>query len=100
MGVVVLHVLGQDDLELAAVEDEHPVEAFPADGADKSFGEGIGPWCSNRCPDDLDSLGVEDVVEAGRELGVPVPYQESDWASPLAKHRRQISGLLDHPRSN
>jgi hypothetical protein len=41
MGVEVGHVLGQHDLKLAPVEDEHPVQQLAAEGADPSFGDGV-----------------------------------------------------------
>ncbi|MDT5000435.1 MAG: hypothetical protein QOK12_2540 [Mycobacterium sp.] len=43
MVVEVRHVLAQHCLEVAAVEDQHPVEQFAADGADPSFGDRVGP---------------------------------------------------------
>ena len=42
MIVEVRHILGQHCLEVAAVEDQHPVQQFAADGADPSFGDGVG----------------------------------------------------------
>ncbi len=41
MSVVVLHVLGEDGFEVAASEDEEPVQALSADGADKPLGDGV-----------------------------------------------------------
>ena len=43
MPVVMTHVFRQDDFEMAAPEDEEPVQAFPADGADEPLGDGIRP---------------------------------------------------------
>lgn len=40
--VVVVDVGAHDPLELAAVDGQEPVEAFASDGADPSFGEGVG----------------------------------------------------------
>ncbi len=45
MVVEVGHVLGQHSLEVAAVEDQHPVEQFAADGADPAFGDRVSPGC-------------------------------------------------------
>jgi hypothetical protein len=38
--VVVLDEDAQDALEVAAVEDQQPVEAFGADGSDEALGDG------------------------------------------------------------
>ena len=39
--VVVLDVGAQDVLEVSAVEDQQPVEAFGADGSDEPFCDGV-----------------------------------------------------------
>ena len=83
MAVVMIDVLGEDDFELTPGEGQHSVEALPADRADEALGEGVDPWGSDRRADDPDPLGAKDLVEAGRELGVPVPHQEPDGSSPL-----------------
>jgi hypothetical protein len=41
--VKVRHVLGQHCREMPVVEDQDPVQQFTADGADPSFGDGVGP---------------------------------------------------------
>jgi hypothetical protein len=42
VGVVMLDVLGEHGLQMAAAEDEHPVEAFPSEGADHTLADGVG----------------------------------------------------------
>lgn len=42
VSVVVGHVLAQDSLELAAVNDQHPVEALPAEGSHPTLGVSVG----------------------------------------------------------
>ena len=42
--VVVIDVLGENEIEQAATEDQHPVETLAADGPDERLGEGIAPW--------------------------------------------------------
>ena len=66
MTVVVGEVLDQDLLKMAATEDEEPVQALPADGADEALGEGVRPRGLNRRLDDPDALGAEHVVEGRR----------------------------------
>jgi hypothetical protein len=41
VGVEVRHVLGWHSLNLALVEDQHPIQQLGADGADPSFGDGV-----------------------------------------------------------
>ncbi len=41
--VVVLDLLGEDGFEVAAAEDEHPVEALAPDGADHALADGVRP---------------------------------------------------------
>src|SRR2546426_5449282 len=43
-GVVVGEVRAQQAAEMALIEHDDVVQAFPADRADQAFGEGILPW--------------------------------------------------------
>ena len=45
MVVEVRHVLGQHCREMAAVDDQHPVQQFAADSCDPSFGDRVRPGC-------------------------------------------------------
>src|SRR6516165_1141504 len=45
--VVVVEVLGEDRLQVAARENEQVVEAVLADGADPALGERVRPWGAN-----------------------------------------------------
>ena len=42
-GVVMLLVLGQDGAQVCLVQDQGPVEEFPAQGADQAFADCVGP---------------------------------------------------------
>ena len=70
--VVMGDVPGQDAFEAPTTEDQRSVEALTADGADEAFGEGVGPWCPDRCANDADTFCLVDLAEARVELGVPV----------------------------
>jgi transposase len=61
--VEVADVDAEDVLELAATEDQEPVEAFPAHAADPAFGVGVCVRRLDRCSDDPDALAAEDAVE-------------------------------------
>jgi len=78
-------------------EDQHPVEALTADGADEALGEGVGSGSSDRGADDVDTFRLEDIVEAGDELGVTVTDQELDGKDPILQCQGQVSRLLDDP---
>ena len=64
--------------EMAAVEDQQPIEALRSDGADESFGDRVRLRRSHRRADDLDSFASEDGVEIARELAVAIPDQEAN----------------------
>jgi hypothetical protein len=60
--VEVADVGAEDVLELAATEDQEPVEALPADAADPAFGVGVCVRRLDRCSDDFDAFAAEDAV--------------------------------------
>jgi len=72
VAVVMLDLPGENGFKLTPGEDQHLVEALTADGTHESLGGGIRPWSPNRCADDADPHGAEDLVEAGDELRVSV----------------------------
>jgi hypothetical protein len=47
VAVVVVDVGREDSFEVAAVEDQEPIEARMADAADPAFGEGVRSGCTN-----------------------------------------------------
>jgi hypothetical protein len=57
-------------LEMAAVEDQQPVETLRSDGTDEALGDGVRLRRSQRRADDLDPFASEDDVEVTRELAV------------------------------
>jgi hypothetical protein len=54
VAVVMVDEGPEHPLEIAAVEDQQPVETLGSDGADEPFGDRVGPRRSHRCADDLD----------------------------------------------
>jgi hypothetical protein len=62
LGVVVLDIGAEDSREVSAVEDEQPVEALGADGADEALGDGVGLRCADWRAQNPDSLAAEDLV--------------------------------------
>jgi len=76
MAVVVPDVGAKRALELAAAEDQHPVEAIAPHRADEAFGDSVGLRGLHRCSDDRDALASKDLVERVGELAVAVVDQE------------------------
>jgi hypothetical protein len=88
----VREVLGEDLLEMTAIEDEEPVEALPADAADEALGKRVRPCFSRGRLDEPDALGMEDLIEVGGELLVPVPEEELDCSGALGEYQVQVAG--------
>jgi hypothetical protein len=73
--VVMLDVGAQYVFEVAAAEDQEPVETLVADGADESLCIGVRLRRLHRRMDHLDSFTAEEFVEGGGELAVAVVDQ-------------------------
>jgi hypothetical protein len=89
----------EDAFEVAAVDDQEPVEAFGADGADEALGERVRLRRSHRRLDDLDSFAGEDGVEVAAELDVAVADQEAKRPWSLVERLGELTCLLRDPRS-
>jgi hypothetical protein len=76
--VVVLHVGREQLLEMASPEDHHTVEALGSRCADPPLGIRVRLRRPPRSADDLDALGLEDLVEARSEALVAVVDEEAD----------------------
>ena len=70
------HILGQHSLEVAPVDNQHPVEDFSADSADPLFNNRVRRGCSDRGTEDADAFAGEHGVEDAGELAIPIPDQE------------------------
>jgi hypothetical protein len=81
--VVVAAVDAEHALEVAATEDEDPVEAVGADSPHPAFGVGVRVWRMDGCADHLDPFGAEDVIEGVAEFAVTIVDEKRDgWSSP------------------
>jgi len=97
MPVVVIHVFGEHGFEMAAAEDEEPVQALSADRADKPLGDSVRARRPDGCLDDPDPFGGEDGVEGRGELGVPISDEEFGRRRPFRQVVAEVAGLLGHP---
>jgi hypothetical protein len=95
--VEVADVDAEDVLELAAAEDEKPVEALSAHAPDPAFGAGVRVRRLDRRSHDLDAFTVEDAVEGAAELRVTVVDQEARPRAALVEVHEQVARLLNHP---
>ena len=95
VGVVVLDVDAQHALEVAAVEDQQPVEAVAADGADEALGDGVCLRCPHGRLDDPDAAGAEHLVERAAVLAVAVADQEAHAL--VREVEAEVACLLGHP---
>ncbi len=100
LSVEVPGVPAEDSLELAMTDDEDPVEAFCPHRPHPTLCVGVGPRGSNRRLDHSDALAVEHCVEAGGELGVPVPDQELDGATAVGEITGQVVSNLGDERGS
>src|SRR6266508_4691575 len=71
--LVVVQGVGREDVsEVAAADDQDPVETLAPDAADPALGMRPRPRRSHRRFDHTDALGAEDLVELAGELAVAV----------------------------
>src|SRR5215472_1550320 len=96
--VVVVDELRRHALQVPPAEDQEVVEALAPRCANKSLGHGVRPRRSIGQAHNLHAFRAEDLVECGRELGVPVSEQEL-LGSQLAVLQLpgQVARLLEHP---
>jgi hypothetical protein len=97
VAVVVLDVCVEDACEMMRTDDEEMVEAFPADGAHPSLGEGVRVRRSHRGADDLGADRAPHVVEGPGELGVTVADQVRDATPAVLEAGGEVAGLLGNP---
>jgi hypothetical protein len=65
--VVVREVLRKDLLEMTPTEDEGPIEALPAHGADETLGDRVRSRSPNGRLDGPDALRAEDLIKAAAD---------------------------------
>src|SRR6266511_5373185 len=84
----------EDMLELAATEDQEPIEALPTHAADPAFRVGVRVRRADRCADDGDLFALEDAVEGAAELRVAIVDQEARPLATLVEIHQQVARLL------
>jgi hypothetical protein len=74
---IVIDVDAEHSFEVAAVEDEQPVQTLGAHRPHEALRDRVRLWCSHRCLDDPNALAAEDLIERAAVLAVPVADQEA-----------------------
>ena len=97
LAVVMVDVDTQHSFEVAAVEDQQPVEALGAHGSDEALSDRVCFGRADRCPDDLDAFAAEDGVEVSRELAVAIADEEAKWRRLLSQRPGELASLLGDP---
>ena len=82
---------------MAGAEDEQVVQDLSTGGADEAFADRVRPRRSIGELQDFDTLGAEDLIEAGRELGVSIVEQVGGLDGAVLQHPGEVASLLDHP---
>jgi hypothetical protein len=97
MRVVVQRVFADHVLEVAAAEDQEPVEALAPNGSDPALGMRPRLRRPYRRFDDTDSFRAEDLIEVTRELAVAITDEKPRPDAFVAKLHQQVARLLGHP---
>src|SRR4051812_29239292 len=97
MVVIVRYVLGQHCREMAAVDDQYPVEKFAADSGDPSFGDRVRLGSPHWCAQDANALAGEHGIKSTGELAVAVPNQKPKLGCAVAEVHQKVARLLGNP---
>src|SRR3954452_8137685 len=89
----------EDVLELAAADDQEPVEALAADASNPALHMRVRVRRLHRRTDYLDLPARQESVEGGRELRVSVVDQEPHLPAAVVELHQQVASLLQHPRA-
>jgi hypothetical protein len=96
--VVVAAVDAKHVLEMAATEDEDPVEAVGANRAYPTLGESVCVRRLDRRADHLDAFHPEDLVERAAELGVAIMDEKPERLL-ILELDGEVARLLGDPAS-
>ena len=95
--VVMIDVVDDEIVELAAVPDDGAVEELASKGADPAFGERVRHGGAHRCGEDLHTFGSEDLVEGVDELAGAVSHERRGVGELVAVLEQQVPRRLGGP---
>jgi hypothetical protein len=84
-------------LEMAAAENQQPVETLPTDGPNPALGMGARLRRPHRRLDHSDAFRAEDLVERAAELAVAVAEEKPRPDALIVELHQQVARLLSHP---
>jgi hypothetical protein len=94
---VLADVDAEDLLELAAADDQQPVEALTAEASNPALDVRVRVRRPEGRPDDPDASAIKDPFERCRELAVAVVDQEPHLEAAIVEFHQQVVRLLQHP---
>lgn len=97
LAVVVVDVDAEHVFEVAAVENQQPVQALRVDGANEPFGDRVRLRRPHRRLDDPDTFAAEDLVEGAAVRAVAIPDQEAVPLSLKSKPRLRACCVTHSP---
>ena len=95
--VVMIDVVDDKPVELAAVSDDGAVKELASQGADPAFGERFRHGSAHWCFEDLAAFGSEDLVECSSELAAAVAHECTRPSEPVGVVEEQVPGGLGGP---
>ena len=98
-GVVMLKVLGQHLPQMMLIDDQQPVEEFPAQGADDSLADRVCSGRLRRAGENPDAVRLEYGVEGAGELAGAIPDQKLDRSRALPEVHQEVARRLCRPRA-
>src|SRR6266545_1603420 len=97
MLVVMTNADREGALEVPSIQDQHPIEALTADGADPPLDERVRAGCSYGRADCSDAVGTEYLIERRGELAVAIVDQTPDRLRPFDERLDDVARLLGRP---
>jgi hypothetical protein len=97
VGVEMLDVGPKDLLQVAAADEQQPVQALGTDGPHPALGVRVRCGRPDGRHQHRATLRADHVVEAAGELRVMVADKEAHLSSSLPEHQQQVAGLLGDP---
>jgi len=97
LAVVVVDVVAEHAVEVTPVEDQQPVQALGAHGADEAFRDRVRARRPHRRLHDPYALAPEDLIEGAAVLAVAVADQDAHAL--LGEVEAEVSRLLGDPRA-
>ena len=80
-------------MQLAAMQDEHMVQAFPFQAADEALADRVGFGCSNRCLEHLDIRAIGNTRKQRTVLVVPIADEIFGTLAPGSGFAQLLGGL-------